>query len=223
MELLNMDFKQRAKVLFSEYQWIESPSEGVMRMPLEKEAEESGHTTSVVRFVPGASFPAHSHPLGEEIYVIEGVFSDEFGDYPAGTYIRNPPNSRHTPFTKEGCTLFVKLDQFNPKDMGQVVIRPDQQNWLPGQGGLTVLPLHEFETQNTALVHWPANEHFHPHQHWGGEEIFVLGGEFCDEHGTYEAGSWLRSPHQSRHTPFVKIETLIFVKTGHLFGLSKLA
>jgi anti-sigma factor ChrR (cupin superfamily) len=216
MTPLNMDFTKAVSLLPNKYQWIDSPAEDVSRMPLEKQAEESGHTTSLVRFAPGSSFPPHTHPLGEEIYVLDGVFSDEHGDYPAGTYLRNPPNSRHSPFTREGCTLFVKLDQFHPQDTASVVIRTQEQQWLPGQGNLTVLPLHEYQTQHTALVHWPEHEHFKPHQHWGGEEILVLEGEFCDEHGCYPAGSWIRSPHLSKHTPFVERETLILVKTGHL-------
>jgi anti-sigma factor ChrR (cupin superfamily) len=216
MTPLNMDFTKAVTLLPNEYHWIDSPAGGVSRMPLEKQAEESGHTTSLVRFAPGSRFPPHTHPLGEEIYVLDGVFSDENGDYPAGTYIRNPPKSRHSPFTHEGCTIFVKLDQFHPQDIASVVIRPQERQWLPGQGNLTVLPLHEYQTQHTALVHWPAHEHFKPHQHWGGEEILVLEGEFCDEHGCYPAGSWIRSPHLSKHTPFVERETLILVKTGHL-------
>ena len=216
MTPLNMDFSKAVKILASEYHWVESPADGVRRMPLEKEADESGHTTSLVQFAPGSNFPPHTHPLGEEIYVLEGIFSDENGDYPAGTYIRNPPQSHHSPFTRDGCTLFVKLDQFHPRDTLSVVVRPREQHWLPGLGNLRVLPLHEFETQHTALVKWPAHENFTPHQHWGGEEILVLEGEFCDEHGCYPAGSWIRSPHLSKHTPFVTIETLILVKTGHL-------
>jgi len=218
MTPLNMDFTKAVTLLHNEYHWVHSPAEGVSRMPLEKQAEESGHTTSLVRFAPGSSFPPHTHPLGEEIYVLDGIFSDENGDYPAGTYIRNPPKSQHSPFTREGCTLFVKLDQFHSQDTATVVVRPQDRKWLPGHGHLTVLPLHDYETQHTALVHWPAHEHFNPHQHWGGEEILVLEGEFCDEHGCYPAGSWIRSPHLSKHTPFVELETLILVKTGHLPG-----
>ena len=105
---LNMDFSQFASVLPKDQEWVTSPADGVSRMPLEREAAESGHTTSFVRFAPGSFFPEHTHPQGEELYVMDGVFSDETGDYPAGTYIRNPPGSRHQPYTREGCTLFVK-------------------------------------------------------------------------------------------------------------------
>lgn len=214
--LLNMDFSQAIHVPADESLWVTSPADGVSRIHLEREAEESGHTTSFVRFAPGSSFPAHTHTQGEELYVLDGVFSDEYGDYPAGTYIRNPPGSRHTPFTREGCELFVKLDQFQSDDVEQVVMRPDDQQWQPGIGNLRVLHLHEFQGHSTALVFWPANEVFQSHTHFGGEEIVVLKGRFMDEHGEYSALSWLRSPHMSQHFPRVEEETLILVKVGHL-------
>jgi anti-sigma factor ChrR (cupin superfamily) len=214
--LLNMDFDKPVCVAGNDRVWVTSPADGVSRIHLEREAEESGHTTSFVRFEPGSSFPEHTHPQGEELYVIDGVFSDENGDYPAGSYIRNPPGSKHKPFTREGCELFVKLEQFQTGDKEQVVIRPEDQQWRPGIGNLRVLPLHSFEGENTALVLWPENEVFQPHTHWGGEEIFVIKGRFIDEYGEYPTGSWLRSPHLSKHFPRVEEETLILVKVGHL-------
>ncbi len=203
-------------LLEQDKQWVKSPADGVSRIPLEREAAESGHTTSFVKFEPGSYFPEHSHPQGEEIYVLEGVFSDENGDYPAGSYLRNPPGSKHKPFTRQGCVLFVKLDQFQPDDHQQVVSRPEDQMWQPGIGKLQVVSLHQHNTESTALVRWPANEVFQPHTHWGGEEIVVISGKFIDEHGEYPAGSWIRSPHMSRHFPRVEQETLILVKVGHI-------
>lgn len=214
--LLNMDFSQTACLLAKDRQWIKSKADGVSRIPLEREAAESGHTTSFVKFEPGSFFPEHKHPQGEELYVLDGVFSDENGDYPAGSYIRNPPGSFHKPFTREGCTLFVKLDQFQAEDDKQVVIRPDDQQWQPGIGNLNVMPLHTYLAESTALVYWPENETFQFHTHWGGEEIVVIKGRFIDEHGEYPAGSWIRSPHMSKHFPRVEEETLILVKVGHL-------
>jgi len=213
---LNMDFEKAVRVLPDEYQWIASPADGVSRIPLERISAESGHKTSFVTFKPGSFFPPHKHPLGEEIYVLEGVFSDQNGDYPAGTYIRNPPGSSHRPFTKKGCSLFVKLDQFHPDDTETVVLRPEEQTWRPGIGNLSVSSLHNYGTENTALVLWPENEVFQPHTHWGGEEIVVIKGMFIDEFGEYPAGSWIRSPHLSQHFPRVAEETLILVKVGHL-------
>lgn len=216
LEMLNMDFAQRLVIETAAMEWLPSPAAGVMRKPLEREARESGHTTSIVQYAPGSAFADHKHPLGEEILVLDGVFSDETGDYPAGTYIRNPPGSHHAPFSEQGCTLFVKLNQFDPEDRAQIRIDTRNTEWLPGQGGLEVMPLHSFETAHTALVYWPAGERFQPHTHFGGEEILVLSGEFRDEFGIYPTGTWLRNPDQSTHHPYVEQETVILVKTGHL-------
>ena len=196
--------------------WVKSPADGVSRIHLEREAEECGHATSFVRFEPGSYFPRHTHPQGEELYIMSGVFSDENGDYPAGSYVRNPPGSSHEPFTREGCTLFVKLDQFQHDDSRQVVVRPEDRVWRHGIGNLRVVSLHTHNNESTALVYWPENEIFQPHTHWGGEEIVVLEGRFIDDHGEYPRGSWIRSPHMSKHFPRVEEETLILVKIGHL-------
>ncbi|WP_105200910.1 cupin domain-containing protein [Pseudoalteromonas sp. T1lg10] len=214
--MLNMDFDQKLAIKTASQPWLASPAKGVWRKPLEREGKESGHTTSIVKYEAGSCFNPHPHPLGEEIFVLEGVFSDEHGDYPAGTYIRNPPNSVHAPFSKEGCVLFVKLNQFDEKDTQTVRINTRATQWQPGQGGLEVMPLHTFEHEHTALVKWPKGERFVPHKHFGGEEVLVLSGEFCDEFGHYPQGTWLRSPHMSEHTPYVNEETVILVKVGHV-------
>ncbi|NOI74278.1 cupin [Vibrio coralliilyticus] len=214
--MLNMNFAQRVVIDTKSMPWVASPAKGVWRKPLEREDAESGHTTSVVRYDAGSHFSTHPHPMGEEIFVLEGVFSDEQGDYPAGTYLRNPPGSQHAPFSDQGCTILVKLNQFDERDSASIRVNTHTQAWLPGIGGLEVMPLHEFEHEHVALVKWPEGERFQPHRHFGGEEIFVLSGEFADEHGRYPKGSWLRSPHMSEHFPFVEQETIILVKTGHL-------
>lgn len=214
--MINMNFSERVVVKTSEVPWVASPASGVDRKLLEREEAERGRATSIVRYAAGSRFNTHLHPLGEEILVLDGVFSDEDGDYPAGTYIRNPPGSSHAPFSEEGCTLFVKLHQFSPDDRTQLRIHTKSTEWLPGQGGLQVMPLHSFEGEHCALVKWPAGELFKPHRHFGGEEILVLSGTFLDEHGRYPAGTWMRSPHLSQHTPYVEEETVIYVKTGHL-------
>lgn len=214
--MLNLNFSDRVVIKTSEQEWIDSPAAGVRRKLLEREEAERGRATSVVEYKPGARFQTHQHPLGEEIFVLAGVFSDENGDYGAGTYIRNPPGSEHAPFSEPGCKLLVKLHQFQPDDLASVRINTNTTDWLPGHGGLKVMPLHSHGTEHVALVKWPANEVFKPHRHMGGEEIFVLSGEFCDEHGRYPPETWVRSPHLSTHHPFVDKETVILVKTGHL-------
>ncbi|MCH4296008.1 cupin domain-containing protein [Shewanella sp. 3B26] len=214
--MLNMDFAKRVVIDTAQQPWQPSPLAGVERKPLAREGSESGHATSLVRYAPGARFARHSHPKGEEILVLEGVFSDETGDYGPGTYIRNPLGSSHAPFSEQGCTLFVKLAQFAQGDDVSVRMDTSKAEWLAGHGGLKVMPLHSFDVEHTALVLWPAGEVFIPHRHFGGEEILVLRGTFKDEYGSYPALSWIRSPHMSLHHPFVDEETLILVKTGHL-------
>ena len=214
--MLNMDFSQRIVIDTAAQDWLASPKPGVWRKPLAREEAERGHATSIVRYQAGAHFAEHGHPLGEEILVLEGVFSDHTGDYPAGTYFRNPAGFRHAPFSEEGCIILVKLHQFQAGDSTRVQIDTGSATWQPGQGNLQVLPLHSYASERVALVRWPAAERFQHHVHAGGEEIYVIEGELIDEHGRYPAGSWIRSPHGSEHTPRVEKDTLLWVKTGHL-------
>jgi anti-sigma factor ChrR (cupin superfamily) len=211
-----MNFEKRVVIDTNQQSWQKSPAPSIWRKPLARAEAERGHATSVVKYEAGASYKEHGHPNGEEIFVLEGVFSDETGDYPAGTYLRNPEGFSHTPFSLQGCTIFVKLYQFQANDNEQIRINTNQANWLAGQGNLKVMPLHSFKGESTALVHWPAGEKFVPHTHMGGEEIFVIRGEFIDENGRYPTGSWIRSPHLSQHYPYVEQETVILVKVGHL-------
>ncbi len=214
---INSDYSKRAVDLAADAVWRRSPAPGVERRMLDRIGDEVAVATSVVRYAPGSSFAAHTHDAGEEYLVLDGVFSDEHGDYPAGTYVRNPPGSSHSPFTREGATIFVKLRQFDPADSQQLTIDTRQASFRPGVSpGLEVLPLHQFGHENVALVRWAPGTRFGRHVHPGGEEIFVLEGTFEDEHGVYPAGSWLRSPAYSEHTPFSTEGCLIYVKTGHL-------
>jgi anti-sigma factor ChrR (cupin superfamily) len=214
--MLNMHFEKRVVIDTQQQAWIESPYEGVWRKQLAREQSEIGHATSIVRYDPGSSFGSHEHPSGEEILVLEGVFSDENGDYPAGSYLRHPEGYRHAPYSEDGCVILVKLHQFKDGDSQYVNVDTTRAPWFTGHGNLEVMPLHEFDGESTALVHWPAGEHFLPHHHAGGEEIYVISGEFIDEYGRYPAGSWIRSPHMSKHDPYVDEDTLILVKVGHL-------
>jgi anti-sigma factor ChrR (cupin superfamily) len=214
--MINMDFSQRVVVDTNEQDWLQSPMQGVWRKPLAREDKERGHATSIVRYDAGAKFSQHNHPLGEEILVLEGTFSDQTGDYNAGTYFRNPEGFIHAPFSEQGCVLLVKLHQFQTDDSNHITIDTHSAEWLPGNGNLQVMPLHSFATEQVALVKWPAGERFQAHTHFGGEEIYVINGKFKDEFGSYPAGTWIRSPHLSSHNPYVDEDTLIWVKVGHL-------
>lgn len=214
---LNADFSQRVVIRPDDYDWVKSPAPGVERMMLDRIGDEVARATTIVRFAPDSWFDAHTHDGGEEFLVLDGVFSDESGDYPAGSYVRNPIGTRHKPHTRQGCTILVKLHQFEPDDTAQFHVDTGRAEFRPGLvEGLSVLPLHSARSENVALVRWAPGTRFTSHRHWGGEEIFVLEGTFQDEHGAYPAGTWIRSPHLSDHAPFSDEGCLIYVKTGHL-------
>lgn len=219
---LHADYSQPVRVQTHDLPWVPSPSAGVDRRMLDRIGDEVARATTVVRYAPGSRFDSHTHALGEEFLVVEGTFEDEHGRYPAGTYVRNPPGSSHAPFTEAGCTLFVKLRQFALSDTERIVVDTRAASFRPGLvPGLTVLSLHAHEGVHSALVRWAPGTRFQPHTHWGGEEIFVLEGTFQDEFGDYPAGTWLRSPHLSKHNPFSTDGCLIYVKVGHLAGAAE--
>ncbi|WP_317201039.1 cupin domain-containing protein [Janthinobacterium sp.] len=214
---LHSDFSQRVVVEPTSLEWVDSPSSGIQRKLLERDGGEVARATSIVRYAAGAAFASHQHDLGEEILVLDGVFSDESGSFGPGTYIKNPPGSSHAPGSVTGCTLFVKLRHLDPADSQRSVIDTRKAAWFAGMvPGLSVLPLSEFGAQHTALVRWAPGTQFTAHRHHGGEEIYVVEGVFEDEFGRYPAGTWMRSPHLSAHRPFSKEGCTILVKTGHL-------
>lgn len=214
---INADFSKKIAIDTNTLPWEASPMQGVYRRKLDRIGDEVARATTLVKYDPDSYFSSHTHNGGEEFFVLEGTFSDEHGDYPAGTYVRNPIGTTHKPFTKDGCTIFVKLQQFEGSDTSQFSVDTKKEIFQPGLvDGLSVLPLHTFGTENVALVRWAPDTNFNPHTHFGGEEILVLEGVFSDESGDYPAGSWIRSPHMSQHKPFSKEGCLIYVKTGHL-------
>ena len=213
---LNADYSQRVVLNYHDLDWVDSPTAGVKRRMLDRIGDEVAKATSVVRYEPGARFDSHLHAFGEEILVLEGVFSDENGDYPEGTYMMNPPGSSHAPRSESGCVLFVKLRHLGADQQTKEIINTNTAEWYQGMvPGLTVMPLMR-QGAGSTLVRWAAGTYFNPHRHFGGEEIFVVDGVFEDEHGRYPAGSWIRSPHLSVHKPFSQEGCTIFVKTGHL-------
>ena len=215
---INADYSQRIVINHHDLPWISSPESGVERRMLERQGDEVAKATSIVRYQPGSKFRMHVHEWGEEILVLDGIFSDETGDYSAGSYIMNPPGSAHVPFSESGCTLFVKLRHLGRDQIEKEVIDTKTAAWHQGMvPGLTVMPLMQ-QGHGSTLVRWAAQTYFNPHRHYGGEEIFVIDGVFEDEHGRYPQGTWIRSPHMSLHKPFSKEGCTIFVKTGHLHG-----
>lgn len=214
---LRDDFFVREVVRPGDYDWVASPASGVERMMLDRIGGEVARATTIVRFAPGSRFDAHTHGGGEEFFVLEGVFSDETGDFPAGCYVRNPIGTSHTPRTEPGCTIFVKLHQFDDGDTAQFSIDTTKAGFRPGAAkGLEALPLHRTDREEVRLVRFAPGAVGPGHVHKGGEEVYVLEGEYRDEHGAYGKGTWVRSPHGSRHTPWSETGCLLWIKTGHL-------
>ena len=121
--LINADLSQRAVMRTYDLDWVASPLAGVMRRMLVRDGEDGNlRATSVVQYAPGSRFSPHVHERGEEFLVLDGTFSDERGDFPAGTYVRNPPGSSHAPYSAGGTTIFVKLQQFQPDDTASVAV-----------------------------------------------------------------------------------------------------
>ncbi|MDZ7768835.1 MAG: cupin domain-containing protein [Woeseiaceae bacterium] len=216
---LNADFSERVVVRPDDYRWVDSPAPGVERMMLDRIGEEVARATSLVRYAPLSSFPAHVHGGGEEFLVLEGEFGDEHRNYPQGTYVRNPIGTEHAPrIGAQGCTIFVKLCQFEEDDTESVVVdtrmvKPD----FECAPGVEMTILHRFGEETVYLVRWTPGTPFNARVYPGGAEMLVLEGSFSDEHGHYPAGTWVRYPDGSRHEPFTKNEgAASYVKTGHL-------
>ncbi len=192
---LHADFSKRVEINTNEMEWIASPAGGVDRKMLDRIGDEKARATSIVRYATDSAFPEHEHRLGEEFYVLEGIFSDEHGDHPAGPYVRNPDGTRNSPFSKDGCTILVKLRQFEQTDDRHFSINKATADWEPrGLPGLSVIHLHEHEMATVRLVKFDPGARVEDDAHPGDEELLVLEGTLYDEHGSYPAGTWLHQP-----------------------------
>ena len=213
---INADLSVRAVAHTGRMDWTASPSGTVWRKRVHLVGPpESGQVTSIVRYEPGSSFPAHDHPDGEEILVLEGVFSDEHGDWPAGTYLLNPEGFRHAPFSKPGCLLFVKLRQFAGRNRRHVVVDSKALEWQSSSDrGVQVKPLYKqngYEDESS-LERWDAGSDLGAVSYDQGAELFVIQGEFHDEVDRYVKGSWLRMPPGSMHHPSSESGCTVYIK-----------
>jgi anti-sigma factor ChrR (cupin superfamily) len=217
-DLVNADFTQRVVIATDTLPWIASPQAGVERRLLDRIGGEVARATSLVRYASASAFPAHQHGLGEEFLVLDGVFSDEHGDYPEGTYVRNPPGSRHTPRTAPGCTILVKLRQMKLSESARVVIDTAAAAWEPGAGGLSRLPLYLAPDtgERVALERLAPGARLPEVDCPGGEEIFLLSGTLRDDYGNYGAGTWIRNPAGFRRSLQSPEGATYWVKRGHL-------
>lgn len=214
--MLNMDFSQPVSIDTTALDWIASPKAGVWRKPLAREEAERGHATSLVRYDAGASFPAHNHPLGEEILVLEGTFSDASGDFPAGTYFRNPIGFRHAPFSEQGCLILVKLHQFQPDDDKRLAIDSSHSRWQQRADGSRELRLHQHHTERVVLLELGVGDSWQQSAEEPGLELYLLAGSIRIDQDGYSAGTWLRRPAGALYRISATSPARLWIKTGHL-------
>ncbi|HVS78538.1 MAG TPA: cupin domain-containing protein [Steroidobacteraceae bacterium] len=215
-EPLNGDLAARVVIDAKSLPWAASPSGTVWRRRLHRVGPpESGQVTSIVRYERGSTFPMHDHPEGEEILVLEGVFSDQHGDWPAGTYLLNPEGFRHAPFSREGCLLFVKLRQFPGRERRHVAADTQAIPWVM-EAGRELKPLYSQEgyTDRMYLERLRADGPPAERVYALGAELLVLQGSFEDEHGRYDAQTWLRMPPGFRHAPRTTAGCELYLKEG---------
>lgn len=216
---VNADFTKRVVMHGDSLPWEESPMKGVDRRRLDRIDVKNERVTTIVRYAPESQFSQHVHSGGEEFIVLEGVFEDDYGDWPAGSYIRNPPQSRHTPGSKKGCTIFVKLWQFDPEDRTFVHANRHKLGAIPEQGrpGARVSPLYKDDKEDVRFEQWEPGATIEIDSS-GGAEIFVLEGDFSQGGDKLRKYSWLRMPAGSNTASATAGPqgAHVWIKTDHL-------
>ena len=127
---------------------------------------------------------------GEEFLVVSGTFSDEHGDYEAGTYVRNPVGSSHKPYSKDGCIIFVKLWQMVPEDQEFVRIRTDTANWQNAQGGVSSLLLTERPEETVCMIDLTPGATYAIGPEAGGAEVLTLSGALSLDGAPMPEAAW---------------------------------
>ncbi|MEM0989964.1 MAG: cupin domain-containing protein [Pseudomonadota bacterium] len=213
---LNADFAKRVSVHAAQIDWIASPMPGVDRRMLDRIGDEVARATSIVRYAPGSSFSAHTHTGGEEFLVLEGVFTDEHGDYPVGTYVRNPMGTSHTPSSVPGTTIFVKLWQFDETDQHQFSVDTESAEYADVSPGVSALLLHEDPREKVTMERWAAGAVVTLDAP-DGLEALVIKGSFADAGEAFAPQSWLRLPRGGAATVTAGPEgAQVWIKRGHL-------
>lgn len=232
---VNANFSKTAIANMATSHWVKSPMKGVDRILLDRIGGETARATSIVRYAPGSYFSPHIHSGGEEFIVLEGVFQDEHGDYPVGSYVRNPPQSSHQPKSEQGCVIFVKLWQFDRNDR-HTINRPV---WPPAIGqSSSENVLYKDDFEHVACMQLPPTKSLTYTKH-DGLEILVLAGSVTIETidanlpasepscATLNKHGWHRRPvgdsckisgiEQANNT----VTPLVWIKTNHLNQLDE--
>ncbi len=218
---LNDDFSQIAFADTAAMDWSASPSPSVWRKRLDLAGPaEAGRVTSVVRYDPASSFHSHPHPDGEEILVLDGVFSDESGDYPAGSYLLNPEGFEHAPRSGPGCRLFVKLRQYPGHARRHVALAREGMEWSAAHDGVAQCTLYSEAGYPETMVLLRLEAGAPVPLEEGGNELFVLSGALGGHEAPLPAQSWLRLPAGVTAALTALTPTELYRKSGHLAALA---
>ena len=215
---INADFGTRVLLDASRLPWTPSPTAGVERRMLDRLGGEVARATSIVRYAAGSAFPRHVHGGGEEFLVLDGVFSDESGDMPIGSYVRNPPGTAHAPRSDAGCVIFVKLWQFDASDDRPVRMQTDGLvlEADPDRALVKAATLREGVFERVRIEHWAPGAVVAVELPGGGE-FLVLEGAFEEAGDQITPMSWLRLPANSRLSAKAGPQGCrLWIKTNHL-------
>ncbi|MGC9268636.1 cupin domain-containing protein [Acidiphilium sp.] len=216
---INADLTQPAIVDSAALDWVASPIAGVERRMLERDGGEIARATSLVRYAPHSAFSAHRHDAGEEFLVLDGVFSDETGDFPRGYYVRNPPGSSHTPASEPGATILVKLRQMPPAETHSLRIDTTKPTlWHSNTDGSSTALLFTAPWEQVDLLRLPAHYTGPAETYTNGAEFFIIEGSLIINDTQHPAATWLRYPAGSTITLTTRRDTLLYRKTGHLMA-----
>jgi len=220
---VNDDFSKRVLMHGDAIDWEDSPMPGVQRRRLDRGQGDADRVTTIVRYAPNSQFSSHVHGGGEEFIVLEGVFEDDYGDWPVGSYIRNPPGSEHTPGSKQGCVILVKLCQFDPDDRTFIHANLNKLGAVADadRPGVKSSPLYKDHLEEVRFEHWAPNTTVSM-EFDGGAEIFVIKGGFQEGADELRKHSWLRIPAGGRLKADAGTDgATVWIKQNHLKLMSK--
>jgi quercetin dioxygenase-like cupin family protein len=225
---INANFKAFAGLNFDPTKYVASPAYNVNRFMLDRIGNEKARATTIVEYKPNSKFPMHEHIGGEEFLVLEGTFKDQFGEFPAGTYVRNPIGSKHEPWVDDdGCTIMVKLLQMAETGEG---VDPLHVNYDDREAekvkvtwGSVLKMYHNTVTGELVSMCWidPGLEFSVDEFCVGGEELFVIQGSLFIGDEEYKKWGWIRFP-AGEQVPERKVlkagpsGAQVYRKTGHL-------
>lgn len=185
---------------------------------------DNSRVTSLVNIPKNGELTHVTAATNAELLVLQGscqatdstqANNEQNTEFLPGNYLRFPSIPRL--ISNTGCLLFVKYNQFRNKDVGERIIDTrDEQKWLPGPvDGITIRPLHVFDTESIMLLRWQHACEFRPNLDPQGEEILVVEGLLQNKDRLYRPYSWIRNPIEDWRKWHGATGTLLYYKSGH--------